>query len=74
MTILVALAFGAWSLSEAPEIEHGMATPWIGVKERIFWYGYQSWFLVLALRLLTSPGRSNDETSRNNTVVSFAGR
>jgi hypothetical membrane protein len=51
-TIILALGFGAWSLAEAPRIEQGLPTPWVGVKERIFWYGYQSWFAVLALRLL----------------------
>jgi hypothetical membrane protein len=51
-TIVLALGFGAWALSEAPRIEQGLVTPWVGVKERIFWYGYQSWFIVLALRLL----------------------
>jgi hypothetical membrane protein len=53
-TIVLALGFGAWALSEAPRIEQGLATPWVGVKERIFWYGYQSWFIVLALTLLRS--------------------
>ncbi len=51
-TIAVMLAFGAWSGIEAPRIEAGLATPWVGVKERIFWYAYQSWFAVLALILL----------------------
>lgn len=54
-TIILALGFGAWALLEAPQIEHGLVTPWIGVKERIFWYGYQSWFIVLALTLLRQP-------------------
>jgi len=51
-TIVLALAFGAWSGMEAPRIEAGLATPWVGVKERIFWYAYQLWFIVLALTLL----------------------
>ena len=51
-TIVLALGFGAWAGLEAPRIEQGLATPWVGVKERIFWYGYQSWYIVLALRLL----------------------
>lgn len=52
VTIALVLAFGAWSGMEAPRIEAGLATPWVGVKERIFWYAYQLWFMVLALRLL----------------------
>ena len=51
-TIVLMLAFGAWSGMEAPRIEAGPATPWVGVKERVFWYGYQLWFIVLALTLL----------------------
>jgi len=54
-TILLALGFGAWASLEVPQVEEGLATPWLGVKERIFWYGYQSWFAVLALRLLRKP-------------------
>jgi len=55
-TIVLALGFGAWSALEVPQVEQGLATPWVGVKERIFWYGYQSWFIVLALALLRRRG------------------
>jgi hypothetical membrane protein len=51
-TIVLVLAFGAWSGMESPRIEAGLATPWVGVKERIFWYAYQLWFMVLAFTLL----------------------
>ena len=51
-TIALVLVFGAWSGMEAPQIEAGLATPWLGVKERIWWYAYQLWFSVLALSLL----------------------
>ena len=52
VTIALVLAFGAWSASDARVIAAGLATPWAGVKERIFWYAYQLWFAVLALTLL----------------------
>jgi hypothetical membrane protein len=52
VTIALVLAFGAWSGMDAPRIEAGQATPWVGVKERIFWYAYQLWFIVLAVMLL----------------------
>ncbi|HET7585855.1 MAG TPA: hypothetical protein VFK13_13145 [Gemmatimonadaceae bacterium] len=55
-TIAVVLAFGAWSGMEAPRIEAGLPTPWLGVRERIFWYAYQLWFLVLAVTLLQEKG------------------
>lgn len=51
-TIAVVLIFGAWSGIDAPRLEAGLATPWLGVKERVFWYAYQLWFAVLAVRLL----------------------
>jgi pimeloyl-ACP methyl ester carboxylesterase len=51
-TIILALGFGAWAVSEFRQIEQGLTTQWVGLKERIFWYGYQSWFIVLALTLL----------------------
>jgi hypothetical membrane protein len=52
ITMVLVLLFGAWSGMDAPDVEAGLATPWLGVKERIFWYTYQLWFAVLALRLL----------------------
>jgi len=59
-TIVVVLLFGAWSGFDAPQIEAGLATPWLGVKERIFWYTYQLWFLVLAVMLLRQPVEPQD--------------
>jgi len=53
-TIALVLAFGAWSALDAPRIEAGLATPWAGIKERIFWYAYQLWFAVLAFTLLST--------------------
>jgi hypothetical membrane protein len=35
-TIVLAVGFGAWSGLDIPRIEQGLATPWVGVKERIF--------------------------------------
>jgi hypothetical membrane protein len=55
LTVVLSVAFGAWAFSEVPRVEQGLETPWVGVKERIFWYGYQSWFIVLALTLLRQP-------------------
>jgi hypothetical membrane protein len=52
VTIAVMLAFGGWSAMEVPRVEAGLPTPWVGVKERIYWYAYQLWFIVLAVTLL----------------------
>jgi len=54
-TIIVMLTFGTWTGIDAPLIAENLPTPWIGVKERIFWYTYQLWFIVLALTLLRQP-------------------
>jgi hypothetical membrane protein len=57
VTIVVMLAFGGWSAMEIPRVEAGLSTPWVGVKERIYWYAYQLWFIVLAVTLLRhGPG------------------
>ncbi len=40
-TIIIMLVFGIWSGMDAPDIEAGLHTPWLGVKERIMWYSYQ---------------------------------
>jgi hypothetical membrane protein len=47
VTVAVALVIGAWAAVEAPRVEAGLATPWAGAKERVFWYVYQAWFAVL---------------------------
>lgn len=52
VTIAFALVFGAWSTLDVSRVEQGLPTPWLGVKERVFWYGYQSWYIALALALL----------------------
>jgi len=37
-----------------------MHTPWVGVKERIYWYSYQLWFIVLAIKLLREPSDTSE--------------
>jgi len=51
-TVVLMVAFGAWSAMEIPQVEAGLPTSWVGVKERIYWYAYQLWFIGLALTLL----------------------
>lgn len=68
-TAAVMFSFGLWSTTSIPRISEGLATPWVGVIERIFRYDYQLWFAVLALTLLrrgvTAPasGVSYEEPS-----------
>jgi hypothetical protein len=51
-TILVVLAFATWTGVDGPRIAENLATPWVGIKERISVYAYQLWLSVLALVLL----------------------
>lgn len=51
-TLLLILAFGAWTGAWSSGIEAGLPTPWLGVVERVWWYAYQLWFAVLAWTLL----------------------
>lgn len=55
-TIVLIVVFVAWTGVQGPRIEAGLPTPWLGVIERIWWYGYQLWFIVLAVRLLRDRG------------------
>lgn len=54
-TVAVMLVFGGWSAMDIPRVEAGLPTPWVGVKERIYWYAYQLWYVVLAVKLLREP-------------------
>lgn len=60
VTIAVMLSFGGWSSMEIPRVEAGLATPWLGVKERIYWYSYQAWYIALAVKLLREPMGTSD--------------
>lgn len=51
-TIAVVLIFLTWTGVEGPRIEAGLPTPGLGVIERTWWYAYQVWFIMLAVRLL----------------------
>lgn len=52
ITIILMLIFGAWSGMDVQHVKEGLPTPWLGFKERIMWYSYQLWFIVLAVKLL----------------------
>ena len=51
-TVLVLLAFGAWSGTYGADVADDLETPWVGVIERISVYAYQLWFVVFAMALL----------------------
>ena len=51
-TVLVTLAFGAWSGTYGADVAGDLATPWLGVIERISVYAYQLWFAVFSIALI----------------------
>ena len=50
----VFIVTGAWTFAELPRVAAGLATPWMGVKERIGIYGYMLWMAMLAIVLLSA--------------------
>lgn len=63
-TILVMLAFGAWSGLDGPRIADNLATPWVGIKERVSVYSYQLWIVAFALALLRQQLARKSENMR----------
>jgi hypothetical protein len=51
-TIAVVLVFLGGTGVQGPRIEAGLPTPGLGLIERTWWYAYQVWFIMLAVRLL----------------------
>jgi hypothetical protein len=51
-SVVVLLAFGILTFLEAPRLETGLPTPWIGLWERINISVFLVWIVVLAIRLL----------------------
>ncbi len=49
--IIVMLGFAASAAKDAGRIEAGRATPWVGLIERVSYYSWHVWFIVLALRM-----------------------
>jgi len=51
-TILVFIVFGVLTFSEAPNIDKNLATPFIGLWERINIAAFMVWLIVFAMILL----------------------
>lgn len=51
-TVLMAIVFGAWAGTYGPEVADDLATPWVGLIERISVYAYQLWIGAFAIALL----------------------
>lgn len=62
-TILILILFAVLTGITAPRVALGLPTPWMGIYERIYVYGYMLWVMVLAIVLLRNEKRnlpSND--------------
>jgi hypothetical protein len=56
-TVLLMLAFGAWSGTYGADVADNLETPWVGVIERISVFSYQLWIGVFALAVLARAFR-----------------
>ena len=50
-TIVILITFGVLTVLQAPQLEAGLPTPWMGLTERINIYATMLWFSVLAIAL-----------------------
>ncbi len=48
----MAAAFAGWAAMDSMRIQAGLETSWVGLKERISFYSWHVWFIVLAVTLL----------------------
>jgi hypothetical protein len=69
-TIVATFVFAAWSGMEGPELADNLATPWIGVKERVGIYTYQLWLIVFAIALLRRQRKEAAEAACRKAIWS----
>lgn len=71
-TIAMLVVAGILAAMGAPQLEAGLPTPWMGLKERANIYGYMLWMAMLAVVLLRMPAATTD--SHTGTGESSAER
>ncbi len=57
VTIAALLVFGGLTALQAPRLEAGQSTPWMGFTERINIYATMLWFTLLSVMLIRIEGR-----------------
>lgn len=67
-TVLVIFAFVTWSAMDGSAMADNLATPWLGVKERIWVYAYQLWLVVFAIALLRQQRQGSAEGTGRDGV------
>lgn len=63
LSLLATLVFGGLSGMDAPKVEAGLPTPWMGTTERISFAAYYAWAVVLALVLLRRQTEAEEATA-----------
>lgn len=74
-TVVLTLAFGAWSGTYGADVADDLATPWVGVIERISVYSYQLWIGAFAIAALArafgcTPAAVSDHPSHDRKELS----
>ncbi len=57
VTIIVVIIFGLLTGSQVPDLEAGLDTPWMGLKERVNIYLTMLWFARLSLNLVQQESK-----------------
>lgn len=57
VTLIVIIIFGMLTVSQVQELEAGIDTPWMGLKERVNIYLTMLWFAILSLNLVKQEHR-----------------
>jgi hypothetical protein len=70
-TILAILIFGALVGVQAPQVDAGLPTPWLGVIERVSYYSPYLWMLVLSIVVLRSRRNMPQRYFRNRKHHEF---
>jgi len=65
LTIVLLLFFGIWAEVDAPDVAADMATPWLGIKERVNIYGFMIWVIVFSIMLVILPIHLNKHQIKN---------
>lgn len=68
-TILVMLAFGAWTGLLAPAIPEGLPTPLLGIVERVVFAAFLLWIAALATALLRSEWTATTRSDRGDDLA-----
>lgn len=67
VTIVVVILFGLLTVKQVPDLEAGLDTPWMGLKERVNIYLTMLWFAMLSLILFQKEDRTTLNHASSST-------